>query len=136
IVLNGQPWMVGTNLEKALRALREIPEVRLGMKVWIDCLCINQNDTAEKAVQVPRMAEIYKTASAVVSWLGDDEDRACDALELLEALGRCSNSDESLEEICSNFWTWEYAEPAWHITKLLMRSYWKRIWIAQEVVLA
>ncbi|PQE33433.1 heterokaryon incompatibility protein [Rutstroemia sp. NJR-2017a WRK4] len=39
--------------------------------IWIDQLCINQNDIEERAQQVSMMTEIYSNASAVNIWLGD-----------------------------------------------------------------
>lgn len=41
--------------------------------LWIDALCINQRDEAEKASQVSMMADIYSTAFQVVVWLGKDD---------------------------------------------------------------
>ncbi|KAK3356844.1 heterokaryon incompatibility protein-domain-containing protein [Lasiosphaeria hispida] len=38
--------------------------------LWIDALCINQSDMAEKSQQVPRMGEIYTSAHKVLAWLG------------------------------------------------------------------
>jgi hypothetical protein len=52
-------------------------------KLWIDALCINQEDIAERNVQVQRMGNIYQTAKGVLIWLGeasDDCDVAIDAL--------------------------------------------------------
>ncbi|KAL8376856.1 hypothetical protein RB595_007809 [Gaeumannomyces hyphopodioides] len=37
---------------------------------WIDALCINQADLAERAEQVPRMRAIYSLATRTVIWLG------------------------------------------------------------------
>jgi len=65
IEIDGMPTRVGKNLEKALRALREIPEIQNGTRVWVDALCINQNDVLEKNVEVKRMGEIYKHAERV-----------------------------------------------------------------------
>lgn len=38
--------------------------------IWIDAVCINQANAAEKAVQVPLMHQIYRHANSVVVWLG------------------------------------------------------------------
>jgi hypothetical protein len=67
ISVNGHPFEVTVNLELALRALREPQRPRV---LWIDAICINQNDTDEKNIQIPLMGEIYRTASQVVVWLG------------------------------------------------------------------
>ena len=57
------------NLFDALQRLRtEAPRL-----LWIDALCINQDDLEEKGNQVARMGHIYRNASRVVVWLGEDE---------------------------------------------------------------
>ena len=38
--------------------------------LWVDQLCINQKDLAERAQQVPLMREIYAQATYVVAWFG------------------------------------------------------------------
>ncbi|KAG4430310.1 hypothetical protein IFR05_014200 [Cadophora sp. M221] len=38
---------------------------------WIDAICIDQNATEERSSQVPRMRELYSTATRVVIWWGD-----------------------------------------------------------------
>ena len=57
---------VTLNLAAALRTLR-YPDK--GRDLWVDALCINQNDNDEKSYQVRLMLEIYKTPSVLI-WLG------------------------------------------------------------------
>ena len=40
-------------------------------RVWLDLICINQEDEAELSKQVSQMGEIYKKASKVYAWLGE-----------------------------------------------------------------
>lgn len=40
------------------------------LNLWIDAICINQHDLAEKARQIPLMTRIYSTAARVLVWLG------------------------------------------------------------------
>lgn len=47
----------------------------LQTSVWIDALCINQEDVAERAQQVKLMGRIYQRASAVKIWLGKETRR-------------------------------------------------------------
>src|ERR1700730_7095187 len=42
--------------------------------VWIDSVCINQDDSIERAKQVRLMKDIYEQASRVVVFLGDRPD--------------------------------------------------------------
>jgi hypothetical protein len=66
-------FQVTTNLESALRHLRH---ESIGRTMWIDAICINQNDIPEREQLVRKMGSIYKDASRVAVWLGDygDED--------------------------------------------------------------
>ena len=41
--------------------------------VWVDALCINQDDTDEKSEQIGQMPSIYCNASHVCVWLGVEE---------------------------------------------------------------
>ncbi|KAI1748690.1 heterokaryon incompatibility protein-domain-containing protein [Xylaria castorea] len=68
IFCDSRPFPVGQNLEEALRHLRQSEGARV---LWIDAICINQNDLAERASQVKLMHHIYQTASRVLVWLGD-----------------------------------------------------------------
>ncbi|EME81956.1 uncharacterized protein MYCFIDRAFT_18284, partial [Pseudocercospora fijiensis CIRAD86] len=39
--------------------------------LWVDAVCINQEDDAEKSQQVSKMLTIFKKALHVVIWLGE-----------------------------------------------------------------
>ncbi|GKZ33157.1 hypothetical protein AbraIFM66950_002943 [Aspergillus brasiliensis] len=67
ITLDDIPFQVTTNLEAALKCLRHARKKRL---IWIDFICIDQNNVKEKNTQLPLMGRIYKDATAVVAWLG------------------------------------------------------------------
>ncbi|KAG6356806.1 hypothetical protein INS49_014680 [Diaporthe citri] len=64
---NGLDFSVTANLHAALVHLRSSHGHRW---LWIDALCINQYDEAEKARQVRNMFHIYRKASTVLVWLG------------------------------------------------------------------
>lgn len=67
ITCDGQAIYVGENLYDALRVLTQKDT---SVEYWIDAICINQQDVAERNAQVPLMDEIYQQASRVVVWLG------------------------------------------------------------------
>ncbi|KAH7176263.1 heterokaryon incompatibility protein-domain-containing protein, partial [Dactylonectria macrodidyma] len=74
ILVNGLPFWISANLFAASRHLRLPGRPRV---LWIDAICINQNDLIKKAGQVGMMFSIYLKAYRVVVWLGqatnDDE---------------------------------------------------------------
>jgi hypothetical protein len=69
ILCNQMSMTVTPNLGAALQRLRDRFRRRT---VWIDALCINQNDLEERAQQVSFMKDIYARAKHVVVWLGDN----------------------------------------------------------------
>jgi hypothetical protein len=68
--------LVGGHVCKIRRNLCEFLEraaQRYAMQqLWIDALCIDQESTDEKSIQVARMGSIYSKASEVLVWLGQD----------------------------------------------------------------
>lgn len=65
--------MVGINLRTALLNLRDLQNSRI---LWIDAICINQEDLDERSVQVAIMGDIYRQARRTVIWLGDYMDNS------------------------------------------------------------
>ena len=66
IILNGHQTAVGANLESALRVLRHKQPIKVGYKIWVDAICINQRDLVERGQEVKHMGKIYKQARDVV----------------------------------------------------------------------
>lgn len=58
------------NLDDALRKLRLKKESRY---LWVDAICINQEDVHERGHQVRLMRAIYKNAKATLIWIGRDD---------------------------------------------------------------
>ena len=71
IICNGEEITVTVNLEAALLQLRDKSQERV---IWIDQLCINQNDYDERNKQVSMMGCIYSMAEQVAVWLGPSDD--------------------------------------------------------------
>lgn len=76
ISLNGQAFLVTSNLKSALRQFRyrNLFPVGTCSYLWIDALCIDQKNDREKDAQVRRMQLIYQSAYKVVVWLGDSQE--------------------------------------------------------------
>lgn len=76
---------IPANLGAALRRFRRTSSTRT---LWIDSICINQNDDDERSQQVQLMCIIYRRASTVLVWLGEDPEegktaQACTCMNLL-----------------------------------------------------
>ncbi|KAG4422061.1 hypothetical protein IFR04_004802 [Cadophora malorum] len=71
---------VTDSLLAALRRLRDVSAERV---LWIDAICINQQDDMEKGHQVQQMAEIYSQATRVLIWLGEETKSVPAAFEAI-----------------------------------------------------
>jgi len=68
ILVNGARFFVTKNLWSTLRYLRLERSDRV---LWVDAVCIDQENYREKGHQVKQMGEIYSQANSVIFWLGD-----------------------------------------------------------------
>ncbi|KAI1734809.1 hypothetical protein F4680DRAFT_330937 [Xylaria scruposa] len=68
ILCNSKPIYISANLHAALRRLRTPNAV---VRIWVDAICINQQDKAERAYQVGMMRDIYQNSNEVLIWLGE-----------------------------------------------------------------
>ncbi|RAK93293.1 hypothetical protein BO79DRAFT_224792 [Aspergillus costaricaensis CBS 115574] len=80
ISINNQAFSVGKNLHSALLRLRGYEFERT---LWVDAICIDQNNMGEKERQIQNMARIYEQARQVVVWLGEEADSSTRALEAI-----------------------------------------------------
>jgi hypothetical protein len=51
------------------------------LTIWIDAICINQDDIIERGAQVQIMGEIYQTAWRLRIWLGEHSSNTIPAME-------------------------------------------------------
>jgi hypothetical protein len=51
-------------------------------RLWVDALCVNQDDRVEQSQQVAMMAAIYAKALRVLVWLGKDDETSTGAIAL------------------------------------------------------
>src|SRR5579862_179067 len=64
---------VTANCESVIRKMRQQTGTR---RIWIDAICIDQQNIPEKNLQVAMMGQIYQNASRVVVDIGDREEPA------------------------------------------------------------
>ncbi|KAM5350277.1 hypothetical protein ACJ41O_006782 [Fusarium nematophilum] len=120
IDVNGVTLQVTVNLEAALRRL----QAEGVYTIWADALCIDQTNTSEKSLQVPRIGTIFRKASEVAIWLGDEPDLDETSREYLRA-GTASKADQ--DTCLSTLPVFKH---------LLGRPFWRRVWIIQELAVA
>jgi hypothetical protein len=122
ILLDRQPFAITKNLYAALLAFRHPYKSRL---LWVDALCISQQDLVERSQQVQVMGEIYCNAERVLIWLGEAQADDDNAIQRISALPRNLSSEVVLAISKDN-----------HVINLFKRPWWTRTWIVQEVALS
>jgi hypothetical protein len=139
IEVNGREKDVTINLFNALRKLRYSQSQRC---LWVDALCIDQENDIEKSHQVRLMSKIYSRTIRAILWLSDFCDTAnettnyitCDAaraaFSLIELLANsphgCVSNDKNKNLIDDGYVG---------LSRLLQLPWWHRAWTVQETVL-
>jgi hypothetical protein len=139
---NGRPLVVTSTALEMLHYLHRYQTNTTARKIWIDAICINQEDEEEKATQIPLMREIYSRARAVVVWMGlptPETDAFFTEFQetrvklktwkaKYEADPECPDPD--MEERPHNgdaFWG--------GLSQLLGNEWFRRLWTYQEIIL-
>jgi hypothetical protein len=150
ILLDGAALPITWNLLQALNCLRQVQKSDL---VWIDAICINQQDLDERSQQVQIMPKIYSGAQYVMAYLGAEADGSQNVPKLcLQIMGAClfrgkhgSEAAAMLETPLEPIGMDEFRaaglpavdDPAWEQLQAFCRRPWfVRKWVIQEAVLA
>lgn len=133
LVFVGPHWDVLLQTANCWHMLRYV-RPRLGIRlVWIDAICINQDDPAERALQVSNMRSVYQQCSRVIIYLGADlvapptsgiEARTHPPRHGLHKFDRVMGPS-----LCRR-------ETAMTLPDLLMSLYFSRVWVIQELILS
>jgi hypothetical protein len=145
VILDDKAISVTAN---AFNLLRDLSSYLFPRLLWIDSICIDQENTDEKTRQVRLMGEIYRSASLVTVWLSTGRARqsaleeyansidaimVLDLVKELQLLGLSQSSNLSLYRRLSA----QRRTPRWEaLMKMLEHTWFERTWIVQEVVLA
>jgi len=147
ITVSGVALRITRNLFEALQALvleetatnppKHMPDLQQfqNQYLWVDTLCINQDDKDEKSSQVRLMRHIYSQASKTLMWLGKVTGESDLALDWLMRITAIPGSDFAglPKAVEYNLWN----EQAWNgFCALLMRPYFRRRWIIEEAALS
>lgn len=116
IFLNGRSFPVTRNLYSALQHIRHRNN---RLSLWIDAICINQDDNQERGHQIAYMRSIYHCASRVIIWLGKADETSDVAMDYIRY--------EAHED--------DFALPPC-VMDLFCRPWWSRVWVVQEAASA
>ncbi len=124
--LNGIQIQVRENLWQALHHIRQ--EIS-NLQLWVDALCINQEDIPEKNEQVSRMGTLYNQAEEVLVWLGPEKDGSDIAIYFVKTTIATPSRSLPLD-LSSDLFPQVGVQS---VLSLLDREYWKRVWIIRDV---
>jgi hypothetical protein len=132
ILIDGKALQVPKSSWELLHARSSMYEDRL---VWIDAICINQKDIAERVGQIPLMDKIYTKSHRTIVWPGDRFDSGM-ASRMLLRLYVTNHVFQAKDEEFLLFFEYEIVRPAWRaMIALFENPYFTRIWCVQEVAL-
>ncbi|KAK6860161.1 heterokaryon incompatibility protein-domain-containing protein [Apiospora arundinis] len=126
---------ISSNLDSALRRLRYDNNDESigdpGVRLWVDQICIDQENIQERSEQVQLMYSIYKNAQNILVWLGPDHDKvAKKAFFTLRLIASLDNDQRRLIRRDGS----EALAPLLEDLKLLFEQSWfSRLWIVQEI---
>lgn len=84
ITVNGALLKITRSLFEALSYLQSSSH---SLRIWIDQICINQQDLKEKAEQVSSMDRIYQNSEEALVWLGPAADGSDELLDVITRVG-------------------------------------------------
>ncbi|KAF5014024.1 hypothetical protein FDECE_5 [Fusarium decemcellulare] len=145
---NNERLLVTPNCKAAMERLRLDSRPRY---LWIDAICINQANIKERNQQVAMMTDIYRAATTVLMWLGEETESTRIAFEVLPRMAKAHDvflqasgelpldspsvgEDDDPHELVKRLLQGKGVVEAF--SNLLRRTYWSRAWIFQEIVLA
>lgn len=149
VTIDGKAHGIRENLWHCLHILREQCQ---HIPLWVDAISINQNDVVEKSQQVSIIGTIFRAAGTTRVWLGeaaDDSDavmdamtRGCESTFIMHAdknhtgqtsrrqpqsLANAVDLQSRSRDKAPNYKSWR---------AMLIRPYWRRTWIIQELMLS
>ena len=137
IVCDDREMKVTKNLYVALRRFRAKDTV---VQLWIDQLCINQENVQERNSQVQLMATIYSKAAKVIIWLGEEKENSKNAFQLIRTISAFTQEHPNIVLKEANLES--YGLPPWRdniwlaFGAILHRPWFTRVWVIQEVVMS
>ena len=143
IVVNNLNFYVAPNLYLALRHLRDVEEDRI---LWVDAICIDQENDKEKGHQVGMMRRIFEQSAGVVVWLGEGSAQTDFFMDLAAEIwtvwqqpnptNRVKTALERMQCRRRDGSRSDEASLAASLRDILDRSWFTRVWVIQEVASA
>ncbi|MCJ1238061.1 hypothetical protein MMC14_006049 [Varicellaria rhodocarpa] len=133
---NRKQLSISYNLGVALEHLRWKDKSRV---LWVDAICINQQNVAERGDQVQLMREVYRHAERVVAWVGEEDEADAAAMNLGGLMTQLFNRKEATRDysIAKAGKVSAFAiQDAWKaLANFIKRPWFGRVWIVQEMAI-
>ncbi|OCK77728.1 hypothetical protein K432DRAFT_384438 [Lepidopterella palustris CBS 459.81] len=154
IMINKKKFLVYPNLMNALKILRKnwYDYRKQCYHFWVDAICINQIDEAEKAVQIDNMHLVYNNALTTYIWLGEKTKKSKAVMQLITALSVLEHKLELSPQMWGNStrdlpdvqffvahglpFPLTQPQPWIDLLEFFSLKWFRRLWIVQEVLLS
>jgi hypothetical protein len=147
--LRSSIFIDGCRMSVPASSARVLQRARLAGRsraLWIDAICINQQDIAERSQQVGIMSQIYAKSRRNLIWLGEDDGTSKSAIAsirlIVQDLARTTGADldDALFDSHNNFkhapTTSNLECDRYALLAFFSSEWFSRLWIVQEVALA
>ena len=120
---------------QALRIVEQLSKYT-SYALWVDAICIPQDDAPVKAVELKKMADIYRGAAAVLCLVPETDHTICTIVERAAALMDMAGF-RALEEGGDTHAMYMFASQGSNdaLRELFGSKWWTRAWTFQEAVL-
>lgn len=140
MLLNGVPFNVPASAVTALQDVRFEHDRRF---IWIDAICINQNDITERQDQILLMRDVYSCGERTIIWLGVEDNLTSHAMDMLSRIERANVTDsEAVSSRGEENDSREALEPivapdnlsVETLLPVFCRPWFARVWVYQEIL--
>ena len=129
---------VTSTIHAALRSLRR--DDGQSRQLWVDAICINQEDLRERSSQVGMMRDVYARAETVIVWLGDSDEGMQKSFQTIkdishryEQLHPDADLSETLRERHSSLFEHDGVTNFVNECPIFDYPWFRRTWVLQEV---
>ena len=135
ITVDGKPLEIPRSLFLFLKSLRSAQPDSQTL-YFADAICIDQQNLQERALQVQLMGQVYTIAQYVHVWLGPERAGVGLLFKFCRIMKRDANETVVRQQFEQIFG--EHNEAAFQeaVQAFSTCSYWKRLWVIQEILLA
>ena len=137
MVLDGVDCNAPSAAVEVLRRFRRRDSSRV---LWVDALCINQDDVEERENQVMMMGDIYRYATGTVVWLGHEDEESESAVRVCQTISKdiadivdVQWDNDKRHEILTRAEMPSDTEIA-SLESIFKRPWFSRLWVLQEAI--